>query len=250
MVLVLLVAALAQDAALNDPWAGFGAGSWVVVAKKTTAAGTTTASREKQVILPRDGTGITRELFREEGGAFVSARSRLNHVPGVFGETQLKVRGTRQEKLDVGGRILDCAVTDYDRGDEPGPVVRLSLWRSGGVKLPYRELPKDGADLALHPDTVKVELSIEREMSRERHVLQVVSLSERRKVGGREVDCTVEDWTVEDVRGGEPRAGKARRWLSDAVPGRVVRLEGSSTSAQGLREHIEEVTDFEVVPAR
>lgn len=243
---LLLLLALAQ----NDPWAGFEPGSWVVVSKKTTADGKAVEKREKQVILPPDGSGIRRELFVDEGGTFVPAKRWSVHSPGVFGEAQLTLKGTRRESVDAGGRILACEVTDYDQGDADGPRVRLSLWRCEGVKVPYRELAKDGADLALRPDVVKVELSIEREMSRERHVLQVVKLEERVKVGAQELGCVVEEWTVDDVRGGEPRQGIARRWLSDAVPGRVVRLKGSMKSAQGVREHVEEVVEFEVVPRR
>lgn len=240
--ILLTALALQDDETRRDPWAGFAAGSWVVISRKTTVAGKTTERKEKSVILPADGAGTHRETFVEKDGAFVPSAIRVSHVPGTVAEKQMKSGAVRTEELTVESKKLSCTVTDYQH-EEKGVTAKLTLWRSAEAKVPYRELAKDGPDLALMSDIVKVEFSLERENRKETHRIQVVSLDDMVKVADREIACVLEVWSAEEVKGGETRSLQSRRWLSDAVPGRVVRLEGSLTGPKP-QEFVQQVVDF------
>lgn len=241
--LLLTALVLQDDEARRDPWAGFAPGSWVVISRKTTAAGKTTERKEKSVILPVDGDGTHRETFLEKDGEFVRSAIKVSHVPGTVAEKQMKAGASRTEELTVESKQLSCNVTEYEH-EEKGVTAKLTLWRSAGAKVPYRELAKDGADLALMSDVVKVEFSLERENRKETHRIQVVSFDDKVKVGDREVACVLEVWSGEEVKGGETRGFQSRRWLSDAIPGRLVRMEGSLTGPKP-QEFVQQVLDFD-----
>lgn len=242
--LALLILAVQDGAAARDPWAGFAPGSWVLTSRKTTAAGKTTERKEKSVILRHDGDGTNRETLVEKDGAFVQAASRVSHVPGALAEKEMKAGASRTEELAVGPRKLSCAVTEYEHS-EKGVTAKLTLWRCPEAKVPYRELAKDGADLALLGDVVRVDFSLERENRKETHRIRVVSLDENVKIGDRDVPCVLEEWWGEERKGGETRELQSRRWLSDAVPGRIVRWEGSLKGPKP-QEFVQQVLDFEV----
>jgi len=246
LTLALPLLLLQAEEGRRDPWSGFGVGSWVVVSRKTTTGGTTVERKEKSIIVAVDKDTPTREIQIEKDGKFAPSTSRSTHSPGVIAEKEMKAGASRQEELTVGSKKLACTVTEYQH-EEKGVTAKLTLWKCADVKIPYRELAKDGADFALLPDVVKVELSLERENRKERHRLQVASLEDKVKVGDREIACVIEDWSGEEEKGAELREMKSRRWLSNEVPGRIVRLEATYKGPK-TQEMVQQALGFEVKP--
>jgi hypothetical protein len=240
----LLFLLLQAEEARRDPWAGFGVGSWVVFSRKTTSGGTTTERKDKSVIVAVDQDLPTREIQQEKDGKFEPSTARSRHAPGVLAEKEMKAGASRPEELSIGSRKISCTVTEYHHEDNV-VTAKLTVWKCPDVKIPYRELAKDGPDIALLPDVVQLDFSFERETRKEHDRVRVIGLDEKVKVGDREIPCVLEEWSVEEERGGEGRTLKSRRWLSDSVPGRVVRFEASLKGPKTM-DVVQQAVDFEV----
>lgn len=243
-----LALALQEAAERRDPWIGFGPGSWVVISRRTKDGEKVTERKEKHVLLePREGTP-RRQTFEEKEGAFVPTSKETTHVQGAeaagseWGEAK-----TRAEELTVDGKKLACTVSEHvvEKEEAKGKLV---VWRTADAKIPYREIVRDGPDIALTADIVRLEVSIERGTRKDAHAVRVVAFGEKLKVGTRELACAVEEWKAEETRGGVARTGTFKRWLSNDVPGRVARMEGRLVSAGKTAEMTQETVDFAVKP--
>lgn len=246
---LLLLALALQDAAVRrDPWIGFGEGSWVVLARKVKDGEKVQETREKHLLLaPRDGSPV-RQVQKEKDGAFLPNTTETIHAQGVplegaeWGEAK-----TRSEELVVDGKTFACTVSEHvvEKGEARG---KLAVWRSAAAKVPYREIVRDGPDMALMPDILRVEVSIDRGTRKDTHAVRVTALAEKLRVGTRDVTCAVEEWTADETRGTDTRKASFKRWLSDEVPGRVVKMEGKLVSAGKTVEMTVEASDFGVKP--
>ena len=152
----------------------------------------------------------------------------------------------RAAELEIGQRKIACKVTEYAAKDSARDVEsRVWVWRTEEVKVPYRELRRDGPDLSMLSDVVRMEVKARHGADTQVFDFRIVDLAQKVKVGLKEIPCLLEEGSAEERKGTTVRKGTIRRWLSDAVPGRTVRQEVKGEQDGKPVERIEEVLDFE-----
>jgi len=231
---LLLLAALA----LQDPFAGFPEGSWVILERLMKSDGREETRRERKTVV-KDGVRIE----RDRGNGFEDD-SVARHIHGKAPE-DLKATSSREEDVTVGDRKIRCKVTEY-ADEREGVRVQIAVWRGADLKIPYRELQMDGPDIAAMPDVLRIEASVRNARGTETQRLKVVSLGEKLKVGARDVECVVEEVDAEAEQGGRKMSGTMKRWLSAAVPGHLVKRTLRADIAGKPVEQTEQAADFEV----
>lgn len=248
LLLLALAAALQQGAPITrDPWSGFGPGSWVTIREKTVAEGKTTYVREKIIITSIEDGAPMLEARAEKGGAYPPPGQVRRHMRGsLVEEMGWKASEPRAAELEIGPRKIACKVTEYVAKDSARDVdSRVLVWRTEEVKIPYRELRRDGPDLSMLSDVVRMEVNARHGDDTQTFDFRIVDLGQKAKVGLREIPCIVEEGSAEERKGTTVRKGAIKRWLSDAVPGRIVRQEVKGEQDGKRVERIEEVLDFE-----
>lgn len=247
--MLLLAAALLQaPPESRDPWAGFAAGSWALIVKKNTLDGVTTVTREKHVLVAGDAGRPRHELWTEIDGVLIRTSPDIRHVPGLLPEEPpMKILSTRSEELAIGAAKFPCAVVEYG-GEFPDIQAKASItiWRSADFRVPYRELPKDGRDIALLPDVLRADVETTKKDRQTLVSLRIVERDVKLSVGAREVSCVVEEAKGTEHRGAAKADVTLRRWLSEDVPGRVARQELHATFAGKTQTMTEDVVDGEV----
>jgi hypothetical protein len=250
----LLFAAISPLLLLQDPhpsrnpWSGFPDRSWAVIEKVTTVEGK--AKTEKQrftVRIEADGS-VTHLVSKEEHGTAIFFEER-RHIPGadpaVIGGFPSK---PKKVELKFGDRTLACEMTEFEiKNESKDGEIRASLWRTKDVRLPYREIETGARDLAVDPDVLRAEVTIKSGKMADRFQFSVVELNANLKVGGADVTCSVEEGTFEKTDGATMTKGTVRRWLSDSVPGRIVKSETRAERGGQKLERAEQVIAFKVM---
>ncbi len=248
MTLLLAATLLQAPPESRDPWAGFAAGTWAVFQKKNTLDGVTTVTREKHVLVAGDGDRLLHELWTEVDGTLKRTSADIRHVPGLLPEEPpMKILSSRSEDVAIGAATFPCAVVEY-AGDFPGKQAKASItvWRSADLRVPYRELPKDGPDIALLPDVLRAEMETVAKDRRSTFSLRIVERDVKLGFGAREVGCVVEELKATEHRGAAKAEATLRRWLSNDVPGRVARSEFHATFGGKSQSMSEDVVDGDV----
>lgn len=222
--LVFLIAPLLRQAEpLRDPWDGFAAGSWVQFAQMNNNR-VVHVSRNTREDLPRELPTLTP---LEEG---------------------LVLLGRRNDMLRIGDRLVDCEVFQYSGvNDEPSRWVSLTIWKARGVSLPPRDIwhnPKYG----LPPDVVKLFRCELRGGLTTSLALDVADLDRKIAVNGGVLNASVEDVLTVFVETDRPtRIRGRRRWICDAIPGRIARRDETCIYGEGGGYYTVEVTGFNAV---
>jgi hypothetical protein len=240
---------LAQDPKpIRNPWAGFPDGSWSVIETVKTKEGkSTTEKRRFTVRIEADG-GVTHLVSKEEDKPAIFFEER-RHIEGATPES-FGGKGSKPQavELKIGDRKIACDLTEHRHKDEAQRLeTGIRVWRTKEIRVPYRELMTPGPDLALDPDVVRVEATIKRGEETTDYRFGIVELEAKLTLSGSDVTCAVEEGTVEESEGTDVTKGKFRRWLSDSVPGRVVRSEARGEVKGKQQERIEQVTAFKVM---
>jgi hypothetical protein len=229
-------------------WDGVGPGSWVLIESKTTTGDKVDTVREKYTLMAMEGplASLTREP-KAPNDPFLR-----DSAAGIESQDKWSESEPKEEKLTIDGKEFTCQVRDYAGAGENkfGKFTnRARVWRSPGLKLPYREIQRNGPEIALHPDLLRLELELKNldRGSRQFLDLRVTDLDETLDIGGRKVACIVEEGTWEERRKGTS-ALTLKRWISDDVPGRIVRTESEGTSNDKPTRKTLNVVDFEVKP--
>jgi hypothetical protein len=225
-------------------------GSWVLVESTSTIGDKVDTSREKYTLMAMEGplASLSREpkapqdpFLRDSAAAIESQDKWTESEP-------------REEKLAIDGKEFTCQVREYAGAgvNKFGKFSnRARIWRSPGLKLPYREIQRNGPEIALHPDLLRLELELKNEDRGTRQFLdvRVTDLDDTLDIGGRKVACIVEEGKWEERRKGTT-ALTLKRWISDDVPGRIVRTESEGTSNDKPTRKTLAVVDFEVKPKK
>lgn len=245
---LLLAGFFIQDTAMTrNPWAGFADGSWVIMENTMAVDQDKKTSREKTIVrLTKDGA-IRQEVCQEMDGGFGPPGSQRMHLQGSGAE---KDAGTASKpkaaELQIGVRKIACEVTEYELKDATKDFeARTIVWRTKEVKIPYREMKRNGSDVALDTDIVQFEMNLKRGADAAAYKFRVVELDLKLKIGSQEVLCALEEGTAEETKGSRVLKATVRQWLSDAVPGRIVRMEVRGESNGKKVERIQRATDFE-----
>jgi predicted transcriptional regulator len=246
----LAVGCLAQDSKIvADPWAGFPLGSWAVIETTNSVDQEATTERQKFTVAAFEGTRPVLYMRKGEGDAFPEPDQVITRdAPGLPDQQPgWKSSPEREERLEIGGKKVACKVTEFTHENRAREVSnRVTIWRTTDVKIPYREVKKIGADLALMPDVVKIEFHVKGAKQMLNLDYRITQLDRKLKVGDREISCVLEEGVEEEQRVPLARKAAVRRWLSDAVPGRVVRFEYSGEERGKPVVRTEAVLSFEV----
>jgi len=248
LLVLALAAALQQGAPVTrDPWAGFGPGSWITIREKMVADGKTTTTREKIIITSIEDGAPMLEARAEKSGSYPPPGQMRRHTRGsLVEEMGWKAGEPRAEEFMIGAKKVACKVTEYGVKDSTRDLEsHVWIWRTEDVKIPYRELRRDGPDLSMLSDVVRIEVKARHAGDTQAYDFRVVELAQKVKVGLKEIPCIVEEGTAEERKGTTVRKGTIRRWLSDAVPGRIVRQEVKGEQDGKPVERTEEVLDFD-----
>jgi hypothetical protein len=222
-VVFLIAPLLPQDWPPRHPWDGFAAGSWVECAQ----------SRGNKV------SNVWR-LRRED---------LSRELPGLAAlETGLVLTGRHDDTLVLQDRRLDCDVLQYSGpDDEPSRWVSLTVWKARGVSLPPRDIWRS-PDIGVPSDVVKL---LRCELRGDRMTalaLDVVDLRRKITVNGSALDSSLEDVLTIVAATDRPTGIRGRRrWICDAIPGRVARRDEACIYGDGGGYYTVEVTDFKAV---
>jgi hypothetical protein len=229
-------------------WSGFEVGSFVVSESTRKLGDMSTTFREKFVIKKSemDSDDVPLGLMKELDGKFVeygtsprSAREKPNELGGEESKP-------RKVTLEIGGKKLECTVTEITvKSEKPPFTAKFVLWRGSGVKLPYRVIPND-ANLALPADVVKCEMTMEHEKRSKKYTGVVEDFAAKLTIGKKELTCVVEKWNLEDIA---PEIGKAvveaRVWHCADVPGVEVKVLAKGEFMGKAAELNKVVVDFQ-----
>lgn len=215
---------------VRHPWGGFGPGSYAIRRTKRTDDGRATERVEKWIIGSLDKGLPAVETFVKSGERWVRGQADVPHPAPMLPTEGLTAGTARTEEIELGGRKLRCTITEYSAGDgRKSMLARGRMWTCAELKAPYRELEKDGQDLALMPDLLRLEMSLEFGRDRFSYETRIAGAGEKVKVGDHEVLCVLEEVTLEERRHPITEKWTAKRWLSGEVPGHVVKLSLSGT---------------------
>jgi len=241
---------LAQDSKVApEPWAGFPVGTWAVFETTNSVDGNATSERQKITVIALEGTRPVLAMRKADGENFPEPDQFLTRREPGLPDQQPGWRASpeRDEKLEIGGKKFACKVTEFTYENKAKAIAnRVTVWRTPDVKVPYREVKKMGADLALLADVVKIEFHVKNAKQMLNLDYRITGLDRKVKVGDREIACLLEEGVEEEQRAGLVRKATVRRWLSDAVPGRVVKSEYVGEEAGKPVERTEAVLSFEV----
>jgi hypothetical protein len=240
---------LIQDAKpTRNPWAGFSNGSWAVIETTKTLDGKMSTDKQRYTVRVEADGIVTHLVSKEEDKPAIFFEER-KHIPGadpsVIGGVASNPKGV---ELKIGDRTIACELTEFEiKGGSDDGEIRTSLWRTKDVRLPYRELKTGGRDIAVDPDVLRVEVTIKSGKMIDRFQFAIVQLNANLKVGGADVTCSVEEGTFEETDGTTVTKGTVRRWLSDSVPGRIVKSETRAERGDKKLERTEQVISFKVM---
>ena len=230
----------------RNPWAGFPDGSWALIESADTQEKDTTILRQKYIVRIETGGTVALLITQQGDPSDHPVRPRRSvHIPGApVTELAGTAAKTASEKLQVGDRAIDCERSDYELKD--GELeIRVAAWRTKDLRIPYRELKHgSGKDIALDPDIARLEWTLKRGADSETCSIKVVELDHKLAVDGKDLPCVVEEGTVDVKKGTRAYKLTLRRWLSDAVPGRIARSEAKGEADGKKVERIERVISF------
>src|SRR5688572_145497 len=258
--LALILAFLVQDKPpVRNTWAGFPDGSWVVIETAESADDKTSKKKHRfEVDHLADGAIVCQINEESDVPAIFFEERTIQHGRGV--EEDFAASTAKAETLEIGGRKIACASVSF-QGKESDADGRkdATLWTTKELKVPYREwdpaeltvtpgriVHSGGLAIALDPNVLRYSMSRHEGTGSEIHKFRIVELDHKLKVADREIACAVEEGSIEEKSSKGATVITFKRWLSDAVPGRVVRSEMRG-EVRGVKvERIRQVVSFKV----
>lgn len=236
---IALLFLLPQDEIKGDtPWRGFGIGSWVKRTRLRKQGEKTTEVTARFTLAElKDGAPMVKEESPEGEGL-------TSHVPGWAPRKEwLKSKGTGILKID--SKEIPCTTLQYEWEDAEKKIKgSATYWLAAEARVPYREIPLNGPDLALPPGVVKLRFENVGPKQEVRVDLEVRSFARKHLVGAREIPCVAEEAAVREG----PAEGTLKRLLSDKVPGAEVEVVVEGKVRDVPFEMRQTVVDFEVRP--
>lgn len=219
----------------DDPWKGFGIGSWAARIDRRKQGEKITEERERLTVAEvKDGRVMLKRDSAKEDGT-------IGHALGWAPEGSWLVSKVA-ESIIVDSREIRCAVLDYKWSDDQKQIKgSATYWVAADDLVPYREVPLNGPDLALPPKVLKIRFANLSPRQEVRVELQVRSLSRKHRIGDRELTCVAEEGTVKEG----PAEGTMRRLLSGKVPGHDVEFVAEGKAGDVRFERRRQVTDFQ-----
>jgi hypothetical protein len=236
-----------------DPWADYDTDSFVTMRVKRSDRRGSETCREKRLVRGHDRGRAEVWRIREKKGKFPlptkeDAVHVRKHVSARYPhELGFKEAPPRKGAFTLGARKLPCVIQEFIwSGDDGKQEKRVSIWKCKGLRTPYREVKLPSGDLmALRGGVVRAVyagrgLGVRSELESRIEALRVPV-----KVGTDIVSliCVVER-VRERTTAPDGKTVTARRWLSDQVPGRLVRLERETRTKEAVVFHEEQMVEF------
>ena len=207
--------------------------------------------RVKMVIVKKSNGQPVVDVSREVNGTFEPNMRTGRQVAGFWPDQfHMKLAAEGRERVKIGRRTFDCTTRKY-RVKEPkqGIFRELKLWHAPDVTLPYREIIVDqGANVALDSDIVRAKYTVKLGNRTTSYDLRIMSLSRRMRVADKMLECVVERCRAEVKDPDQPSTVNSERWLSQLVPGHVVKMEGTAKIDGAEIRKIETVESFDTRP--
>jgi hypothetical protein len=260
VVLLLTSSILLQDPKpTRNAWAGLPAGSWVVIETTETSGEETSKKRHRFTIESQVEGKVVCQVSEETDKPAIFFEERTIEPGRGIEEGSTKAARSDPETMEIGGRKFACVTgTFYDPNGNADGKQAATVWTTKEIKVPYREwdpaeltvtpgriVHSGGAALALDPNVLRYRMTHHASNGKmEAHAFRVVEVDHKLKVGGREIACVVEEGTIEEKTAKATTKVTFKRWLSDAVPGKVVRSEMRG-EVRGVKvERRRQVVDF------
>lgn len=234
-----------------DPWAPFHPGSWITVKEVETYLGKTKTTLVRRKIT-RKKEGLTEVWNFTEDGSRKMEKER-GYLEGRTPQALfMKEKSSKVTSVRVGPFVYRATKTTYVP-DKKFSLARgsLTIYESGELKVPYREMLLTGDDIALARNVVRAEyLAPDRNAVRMmRYEAQIVTYYHVVAVGGEKIPCFIEETKVTEVSSGK-KVGMVKRWLSDKIPGHTVKVEYHFETPYGPGEFFQSVQDYHLVTFR
>ena len=260
-VALILGALLVQDKApVRNTWAGFPDGSWVVIETTESADGKTAKKKHRHVVDHlADGAVVCQVNEETDVPAIMFEERTIQPGRGVEQDNKRDGDG-RTEVVEIGGKKYDCTLQRYSSPEaNANGKQAVNVYSSTLIKVPYREwdpaeltvtpgriVHSGGAAVALDSNTVRYAMSRHDPDYTVVHQFRVVELGHKLKLADREILCVVEEATIDEKGEKGATVIKLKRWLSDTIPGRVVRSEMKG-EVRGVKvERIRQVVSFKI----
>lgn len=235
----------------RDPWFGFDEGSWIVLHEKKTLSDKSTDNKVKVLLVKLEDNVPRLARIPELDGQFAEPKETFSNRPGGF-PADSEIVARRKETLRVGEDKIGCGVVEYDIENKQSDFkAKLTVWRGGKAKLPYREIPTSAGNApALLDDMVRAEYAYQYRGATVKYVVEVVDFAKSVKVGQRDLTCVLEKITFDETSKDKTFKGEGSRWLNSDVPGQEVRFQLKGSSNGVALEVERQVLDFKTSKKR
>jgi hypothetical protein len=231
LVAVLMVCAvpvLAQDTQTQPapdfahPWAKFKEGSFVKTTVTMKMGGMDMETSQKQTLKTIGKDEVVIEIDMDIPGLGQQKRDQTLSLKGLPGSSEDKSKKVGDEEIECDGQKYKCEIWEYANEEVTSKVWYCKDAKVCGNVLKSEQNSKAGG----------VESKIK---------MKVVKLSDKIKVGEKEIDCTVAEIETES----EQMKLSGKTWQNGDIPGFTVKSELKGT-AQGLEGEVNtKIVEFE-----
>lgn len=236
------------DRETRDPWHGSKLGDWIIKESVDRVDAEEHVRRMKIVRTDLIGERICLSIYAEENGAF--QEKALKHDVHVLGTVPEEVPGiqllnTSSEVLIIDGAEYPCEVEEYEMSNEAkGVRLHFKVWSNPSVEIPYRELQTVGPDIAMLPNTLRLEFTMTSPRGSQEAWMQVASFDAVEEVEGKPIQCVYEEGAVTHTAGAQSLEGTVKRWLNKSIPGQMVKIESEAQNGDSMMFHSEEIIAY------
>lgn len=213
MALLLFIwAAFPQDE-FRHPYSNCAEGSWVRHRTTLEVAGQTSVSTQTSTVARIERDQVVIRTTVDMAGMTSREQEDVLATKGLPGSSEVRGHKVKTEEIVVEGRAYACDVWEFETSSDT-----YRVWLTRAVKVPGGSLRTEARIKQGDRDVTTVS--------------RVVALREKVRVGKRELDCTVSEYSSQS--GGLHVQG--RLWNSSQVPGFMVRSELRMNSARTRTE--------------
>ncbi len=229
VLLSLVAVAQAQDStqtqaapAFEHPWAKFKKDSFVKTTITMNFMGQNIETTQKQTLKDLTKDDFTVEVEMDIPGVGPQKQEKKMSLKGLPGSSEDKAKKVGDEEIECDGQKFKCEIWEYTTED-----TTTKAW-----------ICKDAKVCA---NAIKTEQNTKQEGNETKITSKVVKLSDKVKIGEKEIDCSIVEISMENAMVNL----KGKAWQSPDVPGFTVKNEMKGT-AQGMEGDIKTlVTEYE-----
>jgi hypothetical protein len=223
-------------------WEGLEVGSWAVV------RGTVSSPKgERTSVVRYELTGDGVEAKVVEGIDMRALPEQATTVKWLDALPLSPLTKTTlpRKTMTFAGTEIECERIKYSVEREGKPYVEIDVWRSDSIDTPSYLVPAPGTNTAVPANVAKWRIIAHPKETHGHEMRLVLKDKGVVELGKRRIECLKAEGTFEGVW---PPFGKRTMnftlWLTDEVPGGVLRREVSGEDDGGKQSQRVEITDF------